>query len=112
MRNAILVFAFLAGVMVSAIVLQQPGQTAYAQTGAMDGAGGKMLMSNVPLAGGGQQIVIIDSDSRSLASYHVKGDTGEIELKSVRNIRWDLQMDVFNGQDPKPQDIRELLNQR
>ena len=34
---------------------------------------------------------------------------GELALKSVRNIQWDLQMTEFNGVAPLPRDIRAML---
>jgi len=43
-----------------------------------------------------------------LAVYHVDKATGEIALRSVRNITWDLQMVEFNSGKPLPQDIRNL----
>jgi hypothetical protein len=41
--------------------------------------------------------------------YHVERSTGEITLKSVRNLTWDLQMVQFNSGNPLPQDIRNGL---
>ena len=41
-------------------------------------------------------VTVIDSEARRLAVYHVDRQTGEITLKSVRNITWDLQMIDFN----------------
>ena len=111
MRHAVFGVVFLAGLLVGTLAIHRPGQMAFAQP-ALERGKDTMLVTNVPLAGGGQQIVILETEARSLACYHVKGDTGEIELKSVRNVRWDLQMDEFNGVAPRPKEIREQLNQR
>ena len=35
--------------------------------------------------------------------------TGQIELKSVRNVQWDLLIEEFNGVRPLPREIRALL---
>lgn len=59
----------------------------------------------------GQQITVtaIDPRQRVMAVYHVERGTGEITLKSVRNLTWDLQMVEFNSGNPLPQDIRNGL---
>jgi hypothetical protein len=59
-----------------------------------------------------QQVTVIDPESRVMGVYHVDGTTGEIVLKSVRNIHWDLQMVEFNGTNPTPREIRTQLEQR
>ena len=57
---------------------------------------------------GPQAVVVVDPGQRVLAVYHVDKATGEIALRSVRNITWDLQMVEFNSGEPLPQDIRNL----
>jgi len=59
-----------------------------------------------------QQLMVLDPQLRVLSVYHVDLGTGEIVLKSVRNIRWDLQMTEFNAQTPLPREIRSLVEQR
>jgi len=56
-----------------------------------------------------QQVTVIDPLQRSMAVYHIRLDSGQIELKSVRNIQWDLQLIDFNGQRPLPQEIQSVL---
>lgn len=58
--------------------------------------------------GGPQAVVVVDPGQRVLAVYHVDKTTGEISLRSVRNITWDLQMVEFNSGEPLPQDIRTM----
>jgi hypothetical protein len=43
-----------------------------------------------------------------MAVYHVDRASGEIILRSVRNLTWDLQMMEFNSGEPLPQDIRDM----
>ena len=74
-----------------------------------------------PMSGGGlithatamgehkQQMTVIDPDTRTMAVYHITD--GEITLKSVRNIHYDMQMIVLNGTKPLPQEIRSLVEQ-
>ncbi len=62
----------------------------------------------LPAEGGTPAIVVVDPNLRVLAVYHVDKTTGEIGLRSVRNITWDLQLLEFNSGKPLPQDIRNL----
>jgi hypothetical protein len=62
----------------------------------------------LPGDGGTPTLVVVDPGQRVLAVYHVDKATGEIALRSVRNITWDLQMVEFNSGEPLPQDIRNL----
>lgn len=59
-----------------------------------------------------QGFVIIDPVERVLSVYHVDVQTGSVALKSVRRIQWDLKMSEYNGQDPLPEQIRALVEQR
>jgi hypothetical protein len=52
---------------------------------------------------------VVDPKQRVMAVYHVDRASGEISLKSVRNLTWDLQMIEFNSGNPLPQDIRNGL---
>lgn len=61
---------------------------------------------------GRQQLMVIDTKSRAVGVYHIDRSSGQIVLKSVRNVQWDLQMDDFNGGAPSPQEIRLLLPSR
>ncbi|MEC8557830.1 MAG: hypothetical protein VXZ82_22730 [Planctomycetota bacterium] len=59
-------------------------------------------------ATGSQQIVIVDSERRAIAVYHVDPRQGRLSLKSSRQIDWDLQMEHFNGESPLPSELRSL----
>ena len=106
MRRATMGITFLAGLMVGALAFTRAGTTVLAQPVGVKS--NSMTMSGVPLANGGQQVVVMDAESKVIACYHADSD-GAIELKSVRNIRWDLQLEVFNGGELKPEDIRALI---
>lgn len=75
-------------------------------------ATGKLLALSAPAGEKQQQVTVIDSQTRTMSVYHIDLSTGEIALKSVRNIRWDLQMEEFNGTTPAPREIRALLERR
>jgi hypothetical protein len=59
-----------------------------------------------------QVVTVIDPHGRAMSVYHVELSTGEITLKSVRNIQWDLQMMDFNGTNPLPKEIRAVLESK
>jgi hypothetical protein len=59
-----------------------------------------------------QQVTVIDPKQRVMSVYHVDLASGAIELRSVRNIHWDLQMSDFNGKSPLSQEIQAMAEQR
>ncbi len=60
---------------------------------------------------GRQQVTVIDPQTHVLGVYHIQLSNGEVTLKSVRNIHWDLQMIEHNGTSPLPQEVRAMLEQ-
>jgi anti-sigma-K factor RskA len=54
-----------------------------------------------------QQLVVLDQSLRTLAVYHVDA-TGNIQLRSVRSLVWDLRMEEFNGQTPTPSELKRV----
>ena len=75
-------------------------------------AGSELVVVPTALGDKGQMLTVVDPRQRVLAVYHIDPLTGKIALKSVRNIQWDLQMPDFNNENPRPQEIRSLLEQR
>jgi hypothetical protein len=69
---------------------------------------GNLITHVLPSEGGPQAVVVVDPSQHVMAVYHVDKTTGEIALRSVRNITWDLQMLEFNSGEPLPQDIRNM----
>ncbi|MCX7427442.1 MAG: hypothetical protein NTW96_17655 [Planctomycetia bacterium] len=59
-----------------------------------------------------QQVTVIDPKQQVMSVYHVDLASGAIELRSVRNIHWDLQMSDFNGKSPLAQEIQAMAEQR
>ena len=112
MRNMMLGVAGGVALTLVLVTLARLEPEAFAQrptTAPMNGPG--ILMANSPTAGGGQQIVVVDTSQRVIGSYQI-APSGEIALKGIRNIRYDLLMEEFNGGEPKPRDIRALLDQK
>jgi hypothetical protein len=69
---------------------------------------GNLITHVLPSDGSAQALVVVDPVQRVLAVYHVDKSTGEIGLRSVRNITWDLQLPEFNSGEPLPRDIRNM----
>ncbi len=55
-----------------------------------------------------QQVTVIDPLSRTMCVYHIELASGEIALRSVRKIHWDMQMTDFNGTKPLAQEVKTL----
>jgi hypothetical protein len=76
---------------------------------AAPGGGRELITYFYPADGKPTTLTIVDPQLRSIGVYHVNRETGEIELKSVRNFSADLQMDHHNTNSPLPQEIRQGL---
>src|SRR5262245_46973 len=61
---------------------------------------------------GRQQMTIVGPRQRVMAVYHVDRATGALQLKSVRNLQWDLMIEDYNSASPAPRDIRALKEQQ
>ena len=85
---------------------------AEAAPAAKRGEASSLIAFQVPAAEGRQQLTLIDADKRVVSIYHIDPKSGEISLKSVRDINWDLQMTEFNGASPLPREIRSLVEQK
>ena len=84
----------------------------YAQRqGAIDSSA-ELITQTTPIDNQKQQLTVIDPRTQVVSIYHVELATGAITLKSVRNIRWDLQIVEFNGISPLPSEIRSRLDSR
>lgn len=73
---------------------------------------GDLIAFSSTVENGPTQVMVIDAKARVMTVYQIDRITSRIELKSVRNVNWDLRMEEFNGVRPLPREIRELLEQR
>jgi hypothetical protein len=62
-----------------------------------------------PLDDGRQMLLVIDQQNRAMAIYHVDPANGTLTLKSTRDVRWDLMVEDFNGQEPRPAALKKML---
>jgi hypothetical protein len=86
----------------------QPQTVVHSQTPAGVSDQSPVQMVSTMLPTGIQQLVVLDVRTRTMAVYHVEPVNGKLQLKSVRNLVWDLQMEHFNGQPPLPGELRQV----
>ena len=58
-----------------------------------------------------QQVTVIDPATQVMGVYHIDLATGQIALKSVRDMHWDLRLTYFDCASPLPQEIEAQLEQ-
>jgi hypothetical protein len=73
-------------------------------------ADNQMIVESTVVDGRYQQVLVLDPRQNTFAVYHVELSTGNIELRCVRRITWDLQMTHFNGKKPLPSEIQSILH--
>jgi hypothetical protein len=85
---------------------------AYPQASPQPICGGELIAVPSPVGDKGQMLTVIDPRQQTMGVYWIEAATGKITLRSVRNIRFDLMMMDFNGDNPLPKEIRLQLEQR
>lgn len=73
------------------------------------GAAGLITHFHEDPSGGPTRVIVVDPGLKRMAVYHVPTDSGAIQLKSVRNLTIDLQVQEFNSGDPSPIDMQKTL---
>ncbi len=102
------------GLVIAAIGMLDYRSEVFAQqlTAPRQAPDGGLIVVGGPADEKGQLLTVIDPRLRVMSVYHIESSTGKIALRSVRNIQWDLQMNHLNNENPLPQEIRALLEQR
>jgi hypothetical protein len=75
-------------------------------------AGGDLIAVSTVVGDKYQQFTVIDPKQQVLCVYHVQLATGSVQLRCVRNLRWDLRMTEFNGESPLPREVQSLVEPR
>jgi hypothetical protein len=119
-RAALGAFGGVGLVMVAMAVAQQHGDPFASRTTMPPPATG--AAATAPAAVGSELIVVpmgdkglltvVDPRQRAICVYRIDPATGKLALKSARCIQWDLQIMDLNNENPTPQQIRSLLEQR
>jgi hypothetical protein len=68
-----------------------------------------LWISESPVDEGRRLLVVVDPATRHAAVYHLDTTTGSLSLKSTRDITWDLMVDDFNAQEPRPAALKRLI---
>ena len=107
-------FGITVGVMIvlAAVVLLGPSEPVCAQVPGAAGGTDSTVVVNVADASGGQFVVLVDTAKQVIGSYQVDAESGKITLRSIRNYRWDFQMEEFNGAEPRPHEVRAIVEKR
>lgn len=74
-------------------------------------AGGDLVVLSHEGPDGRQQITVVDTRQRVIAVYQVDRASGALQLRSVRNVQWDLTIEEYNCASPAPREIRALREQ-
>jgi hypothetical protein len=85
------------------------GELAAQRTVRAGGEWAGLWASDSQLADGRRLLLVVDPATRHAAVYHVDPDRGTLTLRSARDISWDLMVEDFNAQEPKPAALRNLL---
>lgn len=115
MNKAVLGVLAGAGLVLAAVGGPDGRSEVFAQRSAAYGQaeqGSGLIAWPTPIGDKGQLLTVIDPNLRVIGVYHIDLATGKIALRSVRNIRWDLQMTYLNNENPLPRDIQLMLEQR
>jgi hypothetical protein len=75
---------------------------------APDGTAG-LWVSDSPLGDGRRLLVVVDPTTKHAAIYHLDPASGGLTLKSARDLTWDLSIDEFNAQEPRPAALKKML---
>ena len=68
-----------------------------------------LWISDSPLDEARRLLIVVDPSGRHAAVYHVDSAAGTLALKSTRDISWDLMLDEFNCQEPRPAALKKML---
>ena len=90
----------------TAAVVNQPQPTVAASL-----AGGQTQWKILENPNGPHAALIFDPVRQVFAVYHIDAASGQIMLKSVRNLAADLRLEQFNSGAPAPKDIQAMLDE-
>ena len=113
-RRGLIAAGCLCGAVVAAAILGSGGMAAQRAGRSLPPAGssdqsGSLWTLATPLDDGRQMLLVVDQQNRTMAIYHVDPATGTLTLKSTRDVRWDLMVEDFNCQEPRPAALKKML---
>ena len=113
-RRGVIAAGCLCGGVVVAAILGSGGMAAQRAGRSLPGGGagdqsGPLWTLATPLDDGRQMLLVVDQQNRTMAIYHVDPGSGTLTLKSTRDVRWDLMVEDFNCQEPRPSALKKML---
>ena len=113
-RSGLIATGCLGGAVVAAAILGNGGLAAQRAGRSLPPVGtndqtGPLWTLATPLDDGRQMLLVVDQQNRAMAIYHVDPANGTLTLKSTRDVRWDLMVEDFNGQEPRPAALKKML---
>jgi hypothetical protein len=112
MRRVMLGALAGAGLVYAAVACGDDSGRALAQRAVVSPDTSAGLIALPAVVDGRQMLTVIEPRTQVLGYYQLDPAKGEILLKGVRNIRWDLQIDEYNGVSPLPSEVRSLVEQK
>ena len=106
MRTAAMGLLVATGLVLAAVAFCSKGNPVFAQ---QPPETNRLIALSVRGGPESDYVALIDPVQRVMGVYQIESTSGEIHLKSVRNVHWDLQMGEFNGNRPSPREIRDML---
>lgn len=111
MRGAWMGFGLVSLVLLVGMAIYPEAQAQRPVGVAERGQPGELLALSMDVEGR-QQVTVVDPRRQVMAVYHIDRNSGSINLRSVRNVQWDLVMEDFNSGSPTPREIRSIADQR
>ena len=113
-RRGLIAAGCLGGAVVAAAILGNGGLAAQRAGRSLPPVGtndptGPLWTLATPLDDGRQMLLVVDQQNRAMAIYHVDPANGTLTLKSTRDVRWDLMVEDFNCQEPRPAALKKML---
>jgi hypothetical protein len=96
-------------VLVAAAILLGSRELAAQRAGRPIPEASGLWISDTPVDDARRLLVVVDSATRHAAVYHLDNATGSLQLKSSRDLTWDLLVDDFNAQEPRPAALKRLI---
>lgn len=78
-------------------------------------AGTDLITHFQALEGGSTQVILVDPHAKVMSVYHIGAlgeDKGKIQLKSVRPLRWDMELTSYQTGKPLPEELRSAAERR
>lgn len=106
-----LVLGLAAAVVAAAGLAQGPAPRAAVLPPPDRAAAGDLVVLSHEGQDGRVQLTVVDTRQRVIAVYQVDRVSGALQLRSVRNVQWDLTIEEYNCTSPAPREIRALKDQ-